>query len=107
MAHHWHDGFADRQDPQAPIGSPLGSGITLVQPPTRILPEQFVVCTAPHQNHAQAQAQDPGAAPDDWQMVGGQPSKVSVATEPGLANAWWPCVSNPSTIAVCRPHTNP
>ena len=86
MAHNWHDGFADRQDPHAPNGSPLGSGI-MVQPPTRILPEQFLL-TSPS-SLAQAQAQDPGAAPDDWQMLGGQPSQVSVATEPELANVGW------------------
>ena len=62
MAHHWHDGYADRQDPQAPIGSPLGSDMTLVQPPTRLLPEQYQMASP----SSLAQAQAPGAAPDSW-----------------------------------------
>ena len=94
MAHHWQDGFADRSDPQAPIDSPLGSGI-MVQPPTRLLPEEYQI--ASKSSLAQAQALDPGAAPDSWthcpQPDNCQPQAPASSSQPQapeFANVVWP-----------------
>ena len=94
MAYHWQDGFPDRIGPQAPIGSPLSSGI-MAQPPTRLLPEQFQI--ASKSSLAQAQAQDPGAAPDSWHHCPQpdncqpqEPASSSQPPEPEFADVVWP-----------------
>ena len=93
MAHSWQHGFPDRQDPHPPTASPLGSDINLVQP---VIPEQLFIGSS--SSLAQFQAQDQGAAQDDWhhcsQQDNCQPqepaSQVPFAAEPELADVVWP-----------------
>ena len=61
MAYSWQHGGPDRQDPQAPTQSPLGSDTHLVEP---LMPQQFVIASS--SSLAQFPAQDQGATQDDW-----------------------------------------
>ena len=92
MSHYWQYGYPDRQDPQPPTGSPLGSDINLVQP---VMPEQFQIGSS--SSLAQAQAQDQGAAQEEWhhcsQPDNCQPqepaNQVPFVAEPELADVVW------------------
>ena len=79
MSWAWQGGCPDRQDPQAPLGSPLGSDIQVVQPPTSLLPQQYVLASPDSWHPPPAQAQEPKAALDEWYDA-----------KPGSAEVEWP-----------------
>ena len=88
MSHNWQGGCIDRQDPRAPISTPLASDITVVegvQPPTQLLTEHFQM--ASQTSIAQALAEGASAAQDDWHHCS-QPGSVQVAE----ADVSWPGV---------------
>lgn len=87
MAYSWQHGGPDRQDPQAPTQSPLGSDTNLVQP---LMPQQFVIGSS--SSLAQFPAQDQGAAQDDWYDCKPQEpaSQVPFAAVPKLADVVLP-----------------
>ena len=93
MAYSWQHGCPDRQDPQAPTASPLGSDTNLVHP---LMPEQVLIGSS--SSLAQFPAQDQGAAQDDWYDCSQQDnckpqepaSQVPFAAEPKLADVGWP-----------------
>ena len=86
MWHNWQGGCIDRQDPRAPISTPLASDITVVegvQPPTQLVPAQFQI--ASQSSIEQALAEGSSAGQDDLHHCS-QPGSVQVVE----ADVSWP-----------------
>ena len=92
MALNWQHGYCDRQDPQQPTNSPLGSGMSWVQP---VMPEQYCIASSSSlQGQGAGQGQSAAPASDDWHHLAHpddcQPQEAAGQQVAEVADVVWP-----------------